>query len=53
MLKFGRAGQPHEKVLTLSKDNRYLVWIAEFFCLKFGKECEGHDTLNLCMMYMF
>lgn len=40
MLKFGRSGQPHEKIFTLTRSNRYVVWRAGTWTFKFGKECE-------------
>lgn len=40
LLKFGRKGDPHEKIFTLTKDNRYIVWLANFWSWKWGAECE-------------
>ena len=39
LLKFGRGGQPHEKLFTLFM-NRYIQWYAKKNCLKFGRLCE-------------
>ena len=40
LLKFGKKGDPHEKIFTLTKDNRYIVWLANFWSWKWGAECE-------------
>lgn len=48
LLKFGRAGQPHEKIFTLTRDNRFIVWLGAAMSWKFGRECEGRlYKLNL------
>ena len=40
LLKFGKKGDPHEKIFTLTRDNRFIVWLANFWSWKWGAECE-------------
>lgn len=39
MLKFGRIGNPHERLFKLSGDLRYLKWYSGWFTSKIGTKC--------------
>lgn len=41
MLKFGKGGQPHERLFRLTGDLRYLSWTAGWLSTKFGSKCQG------------
>ena len=43
VLKFGRGGTPHERLIRITGNLRFLYWEAGWFCRKLGQKC----TLDL------
>ena len=41
MLKFGKSGDPHERLFKLSADRRYLTWRGGWLTRKMGRTCTG------------
>jgi hypothetical protein len=41
LLKFCRTGEPLERMLSLTADNRYLQWNSNFFAFKKKEETRG------------
>jgi hypothetical protein len=41
MLKFGKTGDPHERLFKLSGDRRFILWHAGWFTRKMGALCQG------------
>eukprot|EP01035_Chromulina_nebulosa_P020678 gene20678-26809_t len=39
VLKFGRGGSPHERVIRITPNLRFLYWESGWFCRKLGKKC--------------
>jgi hypothetical protein len=39
VLKFGRGGEPHERLIKITGDLKYLMWDSGWFCKKLGKTC--------------
>jgi hypothetical protein len=45
ILKFGRGGTPHERVIRITGNHQFLYWAAGWFSRKMGKRCVG----TLCL----
>jgi hypothetical protein len=46
VVKFGRTGRPHKKVVTITNDLKFLRWGANLATAKMGKWCFG-KTIRL------
>ena len=47
VLKFGRGGTPHERLLRITGNLRFIYWEAGWFCSKVGKTCYGKVVRSL------
>lgn len=50
VLKFGKGGTPHERVVRITGNHQFLFWTAGWFSRKLGKKCVGKKYLKVLQM---
>jgi len=56
VLKFGKGGKPHERVIRITSNHQYLFWVPGWFSRQLGKKCVGkseHVVNNLQFMCIY